>query len=308
MLFRWLQVTLTPAGLSPQAPCVFQCHEAAVSIHCSMRNRSLPHWTLVSVLSLLACCLIYSLTGVYGFLTFGTGVSADVLMSYPGNDTVIVVARVLFAVSIVTVYPIVLFLGRSVMQDFWRRSCWGALAEPWGLRVRMLLTVLWVTVTLTMALLLPDLGEIVGIVGGVSSFFIFIFPAPVSLHSEVLWLELCLDLGCPQPLEPQVVQPHRALSYGGPMAVEAMQCITTSQALAAPLGQARLSRQTSNSTLPRPACAPAQQPWWGPLQACCCESGSSCPRCCLEAWGVVSVLVGAFIFGQSMVAAVLELL
>lgn len=33
-------------------------------------------------------------------------------MSYPGNDVVIVVARVLFAVSIVTVYPIVLFLGR----------------------------------------------------------------------------------------------------------------------------------------------------------------------------------------------------
>lgn len=51
-------------------------------------------------------------SGVYGFLTFGTEVSADVLMSYPGNDMVIIVARVLFAVSIVTVYPIVLFLGR----------------------------------------------------------------------------------------------------------------------------------------------------------------------------------------------------
>lgn len=50
--------------------------------------------------------------GVYGFLTFGTEVSADILMSYPGNDTAIIVARVLFAVSIVTIYPIVLFLGR----------------------------------------------------------------------------------------------------------------------------------------------------------------------------------------------------
>lgn len=50
--------------------------------------------------------------GVYGFLTFQTDVSADILMSYPGNDGIIIVARVLFAVSIVTVYPIVLFLGR----------------------------------------------------------------------------------------------------------------------------------------------------------------------------------------------------
>lgn len=52
------------------------------------------------------------LPGVYGFLTFGTEVSADILMSYPGNDVVIIVARALFGVSIVTVYPIALFLGR----------------------------------------------------------------------------------------------------------------------------------------------------------------------------------------------------
>ncbi|XP_029781156.1 putative sodium-coupled neutral amino acid transporter 8 isoform X2 [Suricata suricatta] len=206
----------------------FQCHEAAVSIYCSMSNQSLPHWALVSVLSLLACCLIYSLTGVYGFLTFGIEVSADILMSYPGDDVVIIVARALFGVSIMTVYPIVLFLGRSVLQDFWRRS-WcrpcgpGALAEPSGPWVRVPLTVLWVAVTLAMALLLPDLSEIIGIIGGISSFFIFIFPG------------LCL------------------------------------------------------------ICAVSVQPV------------APCVRCCLEVWGVVSVLVGTFIFGQSTVAAALEL-
>ncbi|KAB0350243.1 hypothetical protein FD754_015100 [Muntiacus muntjak] len=207
----------------------FQCHEAAVSIYCSMCHQSLGHWALVSVLSLLACCLVYSLTGVYGFLTFGTGVSADILMSYPGSDGVVIVARVLFAVSIVTAYPIVLFLGRSVMQDFWRRGCGGscgpqALAEPSGPWVRVPLTMLWVAVTLAMALFLPDLSEIIGIIGGISSFFIFIFPG------------LCLICAVSvEPIGPRV-------------------------------------------------------------------------KCCLEAWGVVSVLVGAFIFGQSTVAAVMELL
>ncbi|CAK7317394.1 Putative sodium-coupled neutral amino acid transporter 8 [Vulpes lagopus] len=206
----------------------FQCHEAAVSIYRSMRNQSLSHWALVSVLSLLACCLIYSLTGVYGFLTFGTEVSADILMSYPGNDVVVIVARALFGVSIVTVYPIALFLGRSVMQDFWRRSCCRAcgprtLAEPSGPWVRGLLTVLWVAVTLAMALFLPDLSEIIGIIGGISSFFIFIFPG------------LCLICAVGvEPIAPRV-------------------------------------------------------------------------KCCLEVWGVVSVLVGTFIFGQSTVAAALEL-
>ncbi|XP_040838092.1 putative sodium-coupled neutral amino acid transporter 8 [Ochotona curzoniae] len=206
----------------------FQCHEAAVSVYCSMREQSLSRWALVSVLSMLACCLIYSLTGAYGFLTFGTQVSADILMSYPGNDMAIVVARVLFAVSVVTVYPIVLFLGRSVMQDFWTRSCWGTwglrvLADPSGPWVRIPLTVLWVTATLAMALALPNLGEVIGIIGGLSSFFIFIFPG------------LCLI--CAMDVEP--IRPRA--------------------------------------------------------------------KCCLEVWGVVSVLIGTFIFGQSTLAAVLEL-
>lgn len=30
-------------------------------------------------------------------------------------------------------------------------------------------------------------------------------------------------------------------------------------------------------------------------------------RCCLEVWGAVSVLLGTFIFGQSTVAAILEI-
>ncbi|XP_048210994.1 putative sodium-coupled neutral amino acid transporter 8 [Perognathus longimembris pacificus] len=158
----------------------FQCHEAAVSIYCSMRRQSLSHWVLVSALSLLACCLIYLLTGVYGFLTFGTEVASDILMSYPGDDMAVLVARVLFVVSIVTVYPIVLFLGRSVMQDIWKRT-WSSqgppvLADPSGPWVRVPLTVLWVAVTLAMALVLPDLGQITGIIGGISTFFIFIFP------------------------------------------------------------------------------------------------------------------------------------
>lgn len=86
----------------------------------------------------------------------------------------------------------------------------------------ILLTVLWVTVTLALALLLPDLGEIIGIVGGIISFFIF--PG------------LCLICAISvEPIGPRV-------------------------------------------------------------------------KCCLEAWAVVSVLVGTFTFGWSTVTAVMELL
>ncbi|NXS65149.1 S38A6 protein, partial [Pandion haliaetus] len=156
----------------------FQCHEACVAIYSSMRNQSFSHWVTVSVLSMLICLLIYSLTGLYGYLTFGEAVASDVLMSYPGNDPIVIVARLLFGVSIVTIYPIVVLLGRSVVRDVWSTPKRGAAAVPeaheWWNRVA--LTVTWMATTLAIALFVPDIGKVIELIGGISAFFIFIFP------------------------------------------------------------------------------------------------------------------------------------
>uniref|UniRef100_U3IBV2 Solute carrier family 38 member 8 n=1 Tax=Anas platyrhynchos platyrhynchos TaxID=8840 RepID=U3IBV2_ANAPP len=157
----------------------FQCHEACVAIYSSMRNQSFSHWVAVSVLSMLICLLIYSLTGLYGYLTFGDAVAADVLMSYPGNDPVIIVARLLFGVSIVTIYPIVVLLGsRSVVRDLWAHPKRGAapLADGPERRSRVVLTISWMAATLAIALFVPDIGKVIELIGGISAFFIFIFP------------------------------------------------------------------------------------------------------------------------------------
>ncbi|XP_033373140.1 putative sodium-coupled neutral amino acid transporter 8 isoform X1 [Parus major] len=199
----------------------FQCHEACVAIYSSMRNQSFSHWVTVSVLSMLICLLIYSLTGnpstkpftscpggllsprlihpsqnssvlltawpptptslsagLYGYLTFGEAVASDVLMSYPGNDLVVIVARLLFGVSIVTIYPIVVLLGRSVVKDLWAAPKRGAVAECEARerRSRVALTVTWMAATLAIALFVPDIGKVIELIGGISAFFIFIFP------------------------------------------------------------------------------------------------------------------------------------
>ncbi|XP_038004263.1 putative sodium-coupled neutral amino acid transporter 8 isoform X3 [Motacilla alba alba] len=200
----------------------FQCHEACVAIYSSMRNQSFSHWVTVSVLSMLICLLIYSLTGnpstkpftlpcpgsplspwlihppqnssvlltahpptpaslsagLYGYLTFGDAVASDVLMSYPGNDPLVIVARLLFGVSIVTIYPIVVLLGRSVVKDLWATLKRGAVAvsEAHEWRSRVALTVTWMAATLGIALFVPDIGKVIELIGGISAFFIFIFP------------------------------------------------------------------------------------------------------------------------------------
>lgn len=126
--------------------CV-QCHEACIAIYSSMQNQNLLHWVIISVLSMFFCLLVYTLTGeltcqssvfvlahltltssshsgVFGFLTFGRDVASDILLSYPGNDVAMIISRLLFGISIVTIYPIILLLGRcDDVRAEWSRLC-----------------------------------------------------------------------------------------------------------------------------------------------------------------------------------------
>ncbi|XP_063044197.1 putative sodium-coupled neutral amino acid transporter 8 [Engraulis encrasicolus] len=204
----------------------FQCHEACIAIYSSMENKKLSHWIFISVVSMLFCLLIYTLTGVFGFMTFGRVVASDILMSYPGNDVTMIIARLLFGFSIITIYPIILLLGRSVILSLLirYRDRTAIVTDSFEQRCRVILTVLWVAVTLLIAIYVPDMSEVISVIGGISAFFIFIFPG------------LCL--------------------------------IFTMQT----------------------------------------EPVSSRTRLLLTVWGVVTVVVGVFIFGQSTTIAVMELL
>ncbi|XP_037111011.1 putative sodium-coupled neutral amino acid transporter 8a [Syngnathus acus] len=205
----------------------FQCHEASIAIYSSMENQRLSHWAFISVITMIICLVIYSLTGVYGYLTFGKDVKADILMSYMGNDILMLIARLLFGVSIITIYPIILLLGRSVIQDpllsWWRRRG-RTVTVKFESRSRYTLTFLWITATMLIALLVPDISKVISVIGGISAFFIFIFPG------------LCLMFA---------------------MQSEPVSCKT---------------------------------------------------RIVLTLWGVVTLLCGAFIFGQSTTIAVMQLL
>ncbi|KAG7278825.1 hypothetical protein CRUP_010388, partial [Coryphaenoides rupestris] len=157
----------------------FQCHEACIAIYSSMENKKLSHWVVIAVVSMFFCLLIYTLTGVYGFLTFGRVVASDILMSYPGDDVVMIIARLLFGISIITIYPIILLLGRSVILDLMvrlRRHQQGVVTHSFESRCRAVLTVLWIAVTLLIAMFVPDMSDVISVIGGISAFFIFIFP------------------------------------------------------------------------------------------------------------------------------------
>uniref|UniRef100_A0A673N7K9 Solute carrier family 38 member 8b n=1 Tax=Sinocyclocheilus rhinocerous TaxID=307959 RepID=A0A673N7K9_9TELE len=148
----------------------FQCHEACIAIYSSMENKKITHWVFISVTSMIFCLIIYTLTGVFGFLTFGREVASDILMSYPGNDVMMIIARLLFGISIVTIYPIILLLGRYLILTeilrFWERRA--IITSVFESRCRLILTILWITVTLLIAIYIPDMSEAISVIGGIT--------------------------------------------------------------------------------------------------------------------------------------------
>ncbi|XP_078739464.1 sodium-coupled neutral amino acid transporter 7-like [Lampetra fluviatilis] len=157
----------------------FQCHVSSVPIYRSMRRPTLARWGGVVTAATLICLLVYTGTGVCGYLTFGASVSPDVLLSYPSGDVAVAIARLFLIVTVLTSYPILHFCGRAVVEGLWLR--WRDVAtetEPPGgeWRRRAAQTLAWFLLSLLLAIFTPDIGRVIALIGGLAAAFILIFP------------------------------------------------------------------------------------------------------------------------------------
>lgn len=165
----------------------FQCHVSCVPVFNSMSRKEIKPWGFVVTLSMIICLFVYIGTGVCGFLTFGSSVSQDVLMSYPPNDIAVALARAFIVVCVVTSYPILHFCGRAVIEGLWLRFQ-GEQVEVCVRREqrrRILQTLVWFVVTLVLALFIPDIGRVISLIGGLAACFIFVFPGLCLMQAKL---------------------------------------------------------------------------------------------------------------------------
>ncbi|CAL1604036.1 unnamed protein product [Knipowitschia caucasica] len=165
----------------------FQCHVSCVPVFNSMTKKEIKPWGLVVTLSMIICLFVYTGTGVCGFLTFGSSVQQDVLMSYPPDDIAVAFARAFIVVCVVTSYPILHFCGRAVIEGLWLRFQ-GEQVEVCVRREqrrRILQTLLWFLITLILALFIPDIGRVISLIGGLAACFIFIFPGLCLMQAKL---------------------------------------------------------------------------------------------------------------------------
>ncbi|XP_072894859.1 sodium-coupled neutral amino acid transporter 7-like [Hemitrygon akajei] len=156
----------------------FQCHVSSIPVFHSMERSSMRRWSWVVTAAVLVCLFVYTGTGVCGFLTFGSSVNVDILLSYPSTDISVAVARASIILCVLTSYPILHFCGRAVIEGLWLRYKGEALEVDRyrERRRRILQTVTWFVLTLILGLFIPDIGKVISVIGGLAACFILVFP------------------------------------------------------------------------------------------------------------------------------------
>lgn len=81
-----------------------------------MKKRTVLEFTKTVLVALGICIFAYTGTASFGYLTFGSDVNEDILLSYTPTADVLV-AVFLIAVKMYTTYPILIFVGRSVSAN-----------------------------------------------------------------------------------------------------------------------------------------------------------------------------------------------
>eukprot|EP00808_Paulinella_micropora_P022331 g47708.t1 len=108
----------------------FQCHGNSVAIYAELPKASQDRrvFSLLCLISMLFCFLLYSTIGVAGYATFLDETRSDILLNYDGGDIQVSLARVgMLAVGAFS-YPICHFVARSAYLDLWRT--WTGRADP----------------------------------------------------------------------------------------------------------------------------------------------------------------------------------
>ena len=80
----------------------YQCHFSVIPIYACMQSRTVKSFGFAVSIAILISVAFYTLTAIYGYLTFGSLVNEDILMSYEGGG-VVYVGMYVMVLKIITV-------------------------------------------------------------------------------------------------------------------------------------------------------------------------------------------------------------
>lgn len=155
----------------------FSCQTNIFNVVNELRNPTQARFDAVSGCAIVTSGSIYLVVAVAGFLTYGTEVESNILISYP-KTKLTSAARVFVSMLVAFSYPILFLPGRSSIMGLWRGfdkdpDAW----HKYNSHRYVIVTVCLLAASLGTALLVEDLGLVFGLVGATGATMIsFILP------------------------------------------------------------------------------------------------------------------------------------
>ena len=104
------------------------------------------------------------MTGIFGLLTYGSTIDAEMLNSYPLDDIPIYFARLGIIGCVSGAYPVFTIMGRELIH------------KSDDTKYRYSFAICWYIVTLIGAIYLPDFDLASKVIGSMAALLIFVFP------------------------------------------------------------------------------------------------------------------------------------
>lgn len=155
----------------------FSCQTNIFPVVNELRNPTQKRFDAISAASIYSAGGIYVVVAVAGFLTYGTQVDSNILVSYP-KAPLTTAARICVSLLVAFSFPILFLPGRSSIMGLWRgldkdEDAW----LKYNTFRYTVVTICLLAAALGTALVVEDLGIIFGFVGATGATMIsFILP------------------------------------------------------------------------------------------------------------------------------------
>lgn len=161
----------------------FECHIEIPPMAAVLKEHSQSYYMKMVLGYLFLSTLVYTVGGVFGFLTFGETVQGDFLLSYSRKDPLVSVATFLLVLKVTSTFPVLFFCLRSVVLEIYMR-CYTLQSRLSGnsILLRVILTVTMFIIILSTALVAPGITEAISLIGALSGLCIFVFPGLCFMH------------------------------------------------------------------------------------------------------------------------------
>uniref|UniRef100_A0A3B3ZIZ4 Amino acid transporter transmembrane domain-containing protein n=1 Tax=Periophthalmus magnuspinnatus TaxID=409849 RepID=A0A3B3ZIZ4_9GOBI len=152
----------------------FLCHTAVLPIYCELDRPTKKRMQRVTNLSISLSFILYLVSALFGYLTFYAHVDSELLQGYDAylpRDIVVMTVRIAILLSVLLTVPLIHFPARKAVILL----LFGSRRFSWW--IHSLTTVCILAVVLILAIFVPDIRNVFGVVGSTtSSCLLFVFP------------------------------------------------------------------------------------------------------------------------------------